>query len=238
MSRKMLLLTMLAVATALVLVSPSSRAQALTPLAELQRAAEQFLIERVGDAAPGTRTLAMASALDPRLRLPACSSKLEGFLPQGARPGARTTVGVRCPSPAWTVYVPVNVETETTVLVLKRAAPRLGRLTAADVEPQARRVPGFSATYISDASQLAGRHLRQAAAPGTALTVDMLATDVLVRRGQRVTLLSRAGGIEVTAPGEAVSDARPDGRVRVRNLGSGRIVEGVVESADRVRVGS
>jgi flagella basal body P-ring formation protein FlgA len=73
--------------------------------------------------------------------------------------------------------------------------------------------------------------------PGTPLTVDMFAADIKVRRGQRVTLVSAVGGIEVLAAGEAIADANPDGRVRVRNLGSRKVVEGRVESADRVRVG-
>jgi len=57
-----------------------------------------------------------------------------------------------------------------------------------------------------------------------------------VRRGQRVTLIASAGGIEVRAQGEAVADAMPDGRVRVLNLNSHRVVEGRVESRDSVRV--
>lgn len=227
-------------AAGLAFAALASNAQAdagLTATAAVQRAAETFLASYVGEAGGATRTRFDASALDARLRLPACGEALEGFLPTGARPAARTTVGVRCAAPAWTVYVPVAAETELPVLVLKRVAPRLAALAATDVDIQTRRVPGFAGNYVTDVAELAGRHLRQPAAPGTALTVELLARDVLVRRGQRVTLLSRVGGIEVAAAGEAMADARPDGRVRVQNLGSRRVVEGVVETADRVRVG-
>jgi flagella basal body P-ring formation protein FlgA len=75
-----------------------------------------------------------------------------------------------------------------------------------------------------------------AVTPGTPLTIDMLAADILIKRGQRVTLVASAGGIEVHAMGEAVADASATGRVRVLNLSSRRIVEGQAESADRVRV--
>ncbi len=136
------------------------------------------------------------------------------------------------------MYVPVTVETNMRVLVLKHAAPRLAAIGTADVETQQRRVAGFPTIYVTDVTTLQGRHLRQATPPGTALTVDLFVGDVLVKRGQRVTLLSAAGGIEVSAPGEAISDASPDGRVRVQNLASRRVVEGVAESADSVRVSS
>jgi flagella basal body P-ring formation protein FlgA len=225
----------LAAAVSLMLAVPLS-ASGLTAPAELQRSAEAFLAQRMGKAA-GVKTFVTAGAVDSRLRLAACTSPLEAFLPAGAQPAARTTVGVRCASPYWTVYVPVVVESEMAVLVLKQAVPRLAKVAAADVETQTRRVPGFPTTYLTDISSLEGRHLRRAAPPGTALTADLLATDLLIKRGQRVTLLSAAGSIEVRAPGEALADALPDGRVRVQNLASRRVVEGIAESADSVRVG-
>ena len=129
-----------------------------------------------------------------------------------------------------------NVETEMSVLLLKKAAARDARISADDVEVQRRRMPGFAAGYLTRPDELVGRHLRQAAPPGTVLTAELMANDLLVRRGQRVTLIAGIGGIEVRAPGEAMSDATPAGRVRVQNLNSRRVVEGQVESTDRVRV--
>jgi flagella basal body P-ring formation protein FlgA len=224
-------------AAALLALAPIAplHAQAVTPPQDLQRAAEAFLAKRIGTT-PGAETFVSAGSVDPRLRLASCTQPLEAFLPSGAQPAARTTVGVRCATPYWTVYVPVTVESQMKVLVMKRAAPRLAAVSPADVEIQQRRVPGFPTTYVTELQALQGRHLRQAVAPGTALTAEALATDVLIRRGQRVTLLSAAGSIEVRAPGEALADALPDGRVRVQNLASRRVVEGVAETADSVRV--
>ncbi|MET0291304.1 MAG: flagellar basal body P-ring formation chaperone FlgA [Steroidobacteraceae bacterium] len=228
-------LKVFALAAAL-LVALDARAQVMTSPQALQQAAESFLRSRLTNT--GAEELYVdASGVDPRLRLAACSTKLEAFLPSGAQPAARTTVGVRCATPYWTVYLPVSIETQMKVLVLKQARPRLAALTAADVELQARRVPGFPTTYVTEFEFLKGRHLRMATAPGTALKADMLLTDTLIKRGQRVTLLSAAGSIEVRAPGEALADALPDGRVRVQNLASRRVVEGIAETADSVRVG-
>jgi flagella basal body P-ring formation protein FlgA len=213
------------------------QSESLTPPQDLQRAAEALLRHRI-PVNGADEVLVTAAPLDARLRLPQCTAKLEAFLPAGAQPAARTTVGVRCVTPYWTVYVPVSVETRMNVLVLRHAAPRLAVVEAADVEVQPRRVPGFPTIYVTDVSALAGRHLRMPVAPGMPLTVDQFANDLIVKRGQRVTLLSAAGGIEVRAPGEAIADASADGRVRVQNLASRRVVEGVAESADSVRVGS
>jgi flagella basal body P-ring formation protein FlgA len=176
----------------------------------------------------------IVGALDSRLRLLACERKLEGFAAAESL-APRMTIGVRCLQPNWTVYVPVSIESDTQVLVLRRALPRNSVVTHDDVESQTRRVPGFVANYITE-TQLTGRHLRAASAPGTALTFELLQVDTLIKRGQRVTLIASAGGLEVHAQGEAMADATVAGRIRVLNLGSRRIVEGTVETPDRVRI--
>jgi flagella basal body P-ring formation protein FlgA len=143
---------------------------------------------------------------------------------------------VRCAAPAWTIYVPVTVETELQVLVMRVAAARDSSPVEGDVELQLRRVPGVATDYLTNPDQLRGRHLKVPVSPGTALSTGLLAADILVKRGQRVTLIANVGGLEVRAQGEAVADATGAGRVRVLNLSSRKIVEGQVESADRVRV--
>ena len=52
-------------------------------------------------------------------------------------------IGVRCPAAnSWTIYVPVTVEVEVSVLVLRRPLARRARVELVDVEPQVRRLPG------------------------------------------------------------------------------------------------
>jgi flagellar basal body P-ring formation protein FlgA len=217
--------------------TPDVRADdGLQSLPDLQRLAAAHLRGQLGAPVPGITTDVTTNELDPRLRLARCPQAPVPFLPQGARVAAKTLVGVRCDARGWTVYVTAGVETEMPVLVLKSAAARDARIGEGDVEVQRRRMAGFAAGYLTRPDELTGRHLRQAAAPGTVLTAELMANDLLVRRGQRVTLIAGVGGIEVRAPGEAMSDATPAGRVRVQNLNSRRVVEGQVESADRVRV--
>lgn len=221
---------------ALLMLAPAATAQELQPLEGIGRLAEAFVAAQPGVAGKDHVTHVTAEGLDPRLKLPRCSTEPAATLPPGARIAARMTVGVGCAQPRWTLYVAVRVETELDVLVSRKAAPRGSALVAGDVEKRRMRVPGFASSYVSDVAELAGRNLRQPVAPGTPLTAELLAADILVRRGQRVTLVANAGGVEVRAQGEAIGDASPAGRVRVLNLSSRRIIEGQVESRDRVRV--
>jgi flagella basal body P-ring formation protein FlgA len=220
----------------LVATLPCFAQASVHPLEDLQKAAEAFVRDQLPKG-PG-KHFVTSMHLDSRLRLEACQSPLETFANNAAAIGSRVTVGVRCTSGnQWTVYVPVKVETELPVLVLRRALPRGARIALGDVERQTRRLPGSASQFIGDIAKLEGYTLKRSAAVGTALTVNMLAPDLLVRRGQRVTLLAKTGAIEIRAQGEALSDGAVSERVRVQNLSSRKIVEGVVVSESLVRVG-
>jgi flagellar basal body P-ring formation protein FlgA len=178
-----------------------------------------------------------ASGLDDRLRLAWCESALLAEPTGGGSTFARSMVAVSCRGPErWRIYVPVTVVRSEPVLILRRAVARDSVLTAADVTVASHRVTGLGTAYLSSPAELNGRTARRTLAAGTALTVDMLTPDLIVHRGQEVTLIAQAAGIEVRAAGQALEDASAGARIHVANASSKKIVEGVVESADTVRV--
>ncbi|HEY0681616.1 MAG TPA: flagellar basal body P-ring formation chaperone FlgA [Steroidobacter sp.] len=203
----------------------------------IQAAAEEFVRSSLPE--NSVKHFVTANKLDPRLRLDACASPLEAFSQGTAMNTGRMTIGVRCPAATtWTIYVPVTVEVEVSVLVLRRPLSRRSPVEIADVEPQVRRLPGSASMFVSDVASLQGHRLKRSLPVGTALTVDMLQPNVLVRRGQRVTLIAANGPVQIRAQGEALTEGAATERVRVQNVSSLKVVEGVVESAGVVRVGS
>ncbi len=218
---------------------PAAATPAMQPLDTIRAVAEEFVRTRL----PATlqqadrKVLIEAGHLDSRLRLAACAGNLSASQPPGSTWNARNTVAVSCPDGTpWTIYVPVTLESETAVLVTRRAVSRGASLTSADIEGQVRRVPGIADRYVTTLAELSGQHAKRHLPAGTVLTDDALAVDLLVKRGQQVTLLASVGGIEVRAVGKALGSGGSMDRIRVQNLNSARIVEGRVESADVVRI--
>ena len=66
---------------------------------------------------------------------------------------------------------------------------------------------------------------------GAVITNQLLLAAKAVQRGQSVTLVADAGGLSVRMAGRALSDGLVNQRVRVQNLSSGKIVEGIARSA-------
>jgi flagella basal body P-ring formation protein FlgA len=220
----------LAVATA---TEPDMQLESLT---KVSAAAEDALRAQLHDAAAGVRV--RAAELDPRLRLRECAQPLTASLIGGAEPNAHTSVRVSCETPhtRWSVYVPVNVESEITVLVLRQSALRGAHLAVEDVVQESRSVPGFAVGYITDINTLQHHSLSRSLPAGTALTADVLLADLVVRQGQEVTLIAALPGINVRAVGKALEDGREGAHIRAQNLASLKVVEGVVDPQGTIQI--
>jgi len=215
---------------------PGDTPAGLQPLAAVRSAAERGLRRQIDPQLTGV-TLT-AAALDARLRLAACPGELETFAQPPRGNQSRAVVRVSCSGGAtWTLNVPVEIRRELDVLVLRHAVGRGETLGAIDVIAQKRVVAGLASPFMSRPEDFAGRVTRRPLAQGTAVTADALSAALLIHRGQDVTLMASAGGIEVRAPGRALADATARQRLRVQNLESLKVVEGVAESEGVVRVG-
>jgi flagella basal body P-ring formation protein FlgA len=175
--------------------------------------------------------------LDPRLRLGACEQPLRGQVALDGQLRDHTTVGVHCDGASrWAVYLAVAVYSESPVLVAQRALPAGAVPDAGAFSLVTRRLPGLSSQYIGDVGQLAGQKLRRPVAMGEALDAGALSLAPVVHRGQQLTLLAHASGMDVRVTVVALSDGRPDERIRVQNPSSQRIIEATVRSSQLAEV--
>lgn len=219
-----------------VAAAQSAGEPAIERVAAVQAAAEGEIRAQLRSVSYTTHV--RATDLDPRLRLVHCPAPLVAALPPHAELGARVVVKVGCSAPGvpWAVYVPVNVESDINVLVLKESAVRGARLAAAQVMPETRRVAGLAVGYVTDVATLEHHTLTRSLPAGTALTADALLADLIVHQGQEVTLVAAAPGISVRAAGKVLQDGREGARVRVQNLGSLKVVEGVVDASGVIEI--
>lgn len=216
-------------------VCAAQEAGALQPLASVRATAEKTVRGVLDPAATDVKLV--AAPLDSRLRLAACPAPLEAHAQPPRGNQSRVLARVSCSSgAAWTVHVPVDISRMHKVLVSRRALARGEVVGAADVESQMRELPGMASPYVTRVEDLAGRLTKRPIAAGTLLSADALSAALLIHRGQEVTLTASANGFEVRAPGRALADAAAQQRVRVQNLLSLKVVEGVADSEGVVRV--
>ncbi|OUR73550.1 flagella basal body P-ring formation protein FlgA [Methylophaga sp. 41_12_T18] len=179
----------------------------------------------------------MMTPLDKRLRLKACETKLEAFANNPILGLGKQTIGVKCKSPvAWTVYVPVKVIVLEPVVVALRPLAVHHVISEADIKLQSRDIGSLRKGYIKKSQQIIGQQLKYPLAMGTVISPNMLRPLKVIARGEQIMLVATAGKMEVRMSGMALSDGSLGQKVRVKNISSKRIVEGVVEGPGVVKV--
>ncbi len=225
-------LAVLLVSASLAESIPASRWHSIADIAE---AAENYVRRVVGET--DQRISPQAGRLDPRLQLPRCSEVLEAFQQRGSKITSRTVVGVRCDGVnPWKIYVPVDVVVTETVLVTRRTLPSGHIFASDDVTTAQRDVSRLVSGYLSRPQNLIGKKLKHALIAGRVITPSMLKADIMVRRGQTVTIVVRNDSLNIRMMGKALTDGTENQRIRVENTNSKRVVEGIVRSPEQVEV--
>mgnify|MGYP000582633073 FL=1 len=84
---------------------------------------------------------------------------------------------------------------------------------------------------------MVGKKVKRSLPLGAVITRTMLREAIAIKRGQRISLVSGSGGLQVRMTGVAMADGAAGDRIEVRNLSSKRVIEGVVLSSADVQVG-
>lgn len=216
------------------LAAVSCWAGQIEPLQRIESAAREFAARELG--APGQGQRLEVGPLDGRLQLPQCDGTLASRRGPGTVLKDRTLVDVTCGDPQWHVFVPVRIQGSAAAVALKRpklAGDRLapGDLVLVEADPSS-----FPMGYFTDPAELTGTILKRALGAGVILTNQVLQSAQGIVRGQAVTLLAEAGGVEVRMKGQAMSEGSVNQRIKVRNESSGKILEGIARSSQLVVV--
>lgn len=212
----------------------ATAASAHQPSEPIEHAVQAFLEHEV-QGMPGDIRIGV-NRFDPTNRLPACAS-IVPFLPPGVRPWGAISVGIRCDAPMpWTAYVQARVQVFGPYLVAARALRSSERLDAVDVEVREGELSALPDNVLSAPEQAVGHITRFAVAEGMPLRASVLRQANAVSRGRPVQVYTQGEGFTVSGEGQALNDAAPGERVRVR-LPGGQIVHGVARADGGVMLG-
>ncbi len=202
----------------------------------IRAAAQKFIINKI-QTTHQSKPEVEVGKLDPRLRLTVCSEPLQAFLPPGGQSIGNTTVGVRCTGvKPWTIYVPIKVSIFRQVVMTTRPLSRGDMVTEADLRLTTQNLATLRPGYLTEVTQAIGKQLRRPTSVGTTLTNNMLVVPRMVRRGEHVTLVGQTAKVQVRVSAKALMDGASGDRIRVQNISSKQIVEGIVVSPGVVRV--
>jgi flagella basal body P-ring formation protein FlgA len=186
---------------------------------------------------PSERQRLQVGPIQSNLRLQPCGSGVKSSIAPGLRNPGRVLIELRCEGPsAWHLYVPVRVVGTSAVVLAAHSIVAGTVLAAKDVAVEQRDLTALPPGYLDDPGIAVGLTASRGISGGTILTNQQLLGAKAVQRGQMVTLLADAGGISVRMTGRVLSDGLVNQRVKVENLSSGKIVEGIARSEQVVEI--
>jgi len=228
MFKKLKLFSFLLLATPLALAQTGARQDG----AALRKLAEGYL-QAQSAGLPGKVTIKVG-AVDPRLALAACPAP-EAFQQPGARPWGKTTVGVRCTAPVWSMFLQaqVNVVADyvTAAVPLAQGQP----IDASQLATMQGDIAAMPNGIITDMAQAIGRTPTVSLPAGTPLRLDALKSKPVVQQNQAVRIVSRGENFSVSGEGKAIGNAGEGQIVQVRTP-RGAIISGTARNGGIVEV--
>lgn len=192
--------------------------------------------------------------LDPRLLLKKCYSKLDITYPFNTK----TTTQVQCnDTNGWKIYLSVTTELTPdasnkipekpsaekvsaiqtgmgviSTRVLRRGIP----ISANDLEVIELPTTRLTSGHYSKISDLIAMEPNQTIPKGTLVSVNMVDTPKLVKKGEKVTILFNSNGLTVSNEGESLENGELGQRIKVFLPKSNKVIEGIVDSRSVIKV--
>jgi len=175
--------------------------------------------------------------IEPKLELAKCRGPIRSFLSSAHHMQDRATIELRCPDgKEWHLYVPVRIVSTSPVAVAVHAIVAGTVLKASDLRVEEHDISDLPLGYMDDPEVVTGLTAGRPIPGGAYITNQLLVAPKAVQRGQTVTLIADAGGVSIRTSGRALSDGLLNQRVKVTNLSSGKIVEGIARSEQVVEI--
>jgi flagella basal body P-ring formation protein FlgA len=175
--------------------------------------------------------------IEAHLQQEKCSRPIRPLVASPQHMKDRVVIELRCQDPKpWHIYVPVRIVGTSAVAVAAHAIVAGTVIKDTDVKTEQHDISELPLGFLDDPSIAIGLTASRPIAGGAYLTNQQLAAAKAVQRGQSVTIIADAGGMSVRMAGRALSDGLMNQRVRVQNLSSGKIVEGIARSEQTVEI--
>ena len=177
------------------------------------------------------------------LRLTPCDTPPEITLMTESHAGSQR-LQLRCQSPnSWTIHMRGSIDVYVNVLVSSTPMNRGTKPGKKNIVFGERNISNLKRGYLLNYKQLENMTTARRIRAGEVIIPSMLEPEQIIQRGDRVNLIagsgslgSDSGNFHISTPGEAMNNGALHQQIRVKNIGSGRIVRGTVISKSEVRV--
>ena len=178
----------------------------------------------------GQRHSLNVTLLNSAERLPTCTQALSvAVSSDDPSPLSRQRLDVSCADASgWSVTALVQASVFLPVVHAARVIERGQTISAEQLQLQEVNIGKAPRGFYNSFDEVVGQGAKRRVRAGQLIAPNLLTTPLLIRRGQQVTIVASQDGISASATGEALANGREGEVIRVRNLGSQKVIEAQV----------
>ena len=171
-----------------------------------------------------------------RLNLPLCPQPIQAFA-QNLPKAGRMSINVRCNGDKkWSIFVSITNTPFENVIIMTQSLQR-GEIVAERHVTLARKdVSQLHDAYLTQLNHAIGKQVARNLSAGIIVTVKDFVEPKLVKRGERVVIVSDSAGLAIKMNGIAQTDGSKGQIIRVKNQNSERIINATVTDVGQVSV--
>lgn len=164
---------------------------------------------------------------------PACTDALQ-IRATGDAPSAmeRQQLEVTCPdTPGWSLNATAHAHVFLPAVHAEGIIDRGQTIRDSDVRLERINIAKARRGYYNRLDEVVGMAAKRRIRAGQTITPALLEQAMAVKRGEPVKIIASHDGIEASTSGEALGDGQPGDVIRVRNVGSGKVIDAKVIEA-------
>lgn len=177
------------------------------------------------------------SKLDSRLNLKPCEHTLDIKFTRIEKVMGNTSLTIQCKAPVnWQIHLPVRVDIYDDIAVNKSPLVKGQSIDASSIQYKKKKITSLHQGYFRKSDSLERLQVKRNLSSNSILTTANVTQKLLVKSGQKVTILLSINGLQIKSTGRALQSASLGQLIKVKNTQSNKIIEGTVSSDGTVNV--
>lgn len=196
--------------------------------------AKNFITQNIQIAADESMEI---QAFPANTQVAACNKEITAAFPKNSTTEQVTSIELTCnDANPWQIYVPVDIQVFTKVVIAKRTIPPKEILSEEDLDFAPKNKNRLYNGYYTSKEEIIGNESAHLITAGTVLTKKNIELPLLVHKNQAISIFAQSNAVLVTMQGIAKSDGAKDAVIKVYNPSSKRTLDAVVVGPNRAQV--
>ena len=150
---------------------------------------------------------------------------------------SRLTIQAECDYPnPWKQRIPIQLSIYYPVVTAQEPLQRGKPITEAQLSIKPMDILSLRDGFFDNTTPVLGQIPKQSIAPGHPLSQNNIEAPKLVKRGNFVSIVTHRPGFAIEAQGKALGDGALGAKIKVENMESKRIIEGIVTGPEKIEL--